>query len=78
MKLTLNSWAKKQFETPPKITTLRKWAKSGLIQPRAIKIGRDWMVDQNAKYAPEMKLAYDDICLSDLFEELFEEGDSDV
>lgn len=52
-KLTLATWAARQFEKPPKITTLRIWAATGRIQPAPIKIGRDWMVEQHAEYVPK-------------------------
>ena len=51
-KLTLTTWAARQFEKPPKIATLRNWAASGRICPQPVKIGRDWMVDPGAEYVP--------------------------
>lgn len=50
MKITLQAWATRQFDPPPKIATLRSWASSGQIVPPPIKVGRTWMVDEEAEY----------------------------
>jgi hypothetical protein len=52
LKLTLEAWASAQFDPPPKIGTLRAWAKSGRIVPEPVKVGRTWMVDAWAQYCP--------------------------
>ncbi|MBI5330104.1 MAG: excisionase [Betaproteobacteria bacterium] len=52
MKITLEAWASRHFDPPPKISTLRAWAGSGLIVPAPIKVGRLWMVEDEAEYSP--------------------------
>lgn len=52
MLITLEIWAARHFDPPPKIGTLRAWAGSGLIYPAPLKIGRRWMVDEQAVYRP--------------------------
>lgn len=50
MKITLQAWAAAEFDPPPSISTLRQWAKLGLIVPAPIKVGRTWMVESTAQY----------------------------
>lgn len=52
MKITLEAWASRKFDPPPKIGTLRAWAGNGLITPAPIKVGRLWMVEEEAEYSP--------------------------
>jgi len=69
MNVSLESWAKNNFETPPKLPTLRRWAKHSLILPPPIKVGRSWMVESDAKYSNQMKLALNDAFLEEFFNE---------
>lgn len=55
MKIRLLAWAARNYDPPPKMPTLRKWAARKLIHPAPEKTGRDWMVDVNAKYIPPDK-----------------------
>ena len=66
MKLTLETWAKRNYEMPPKLPTLRRWAKQGLILPLPVKVGRTWMVDSSAQYSAHMKLACNDAILEEI------------
>ena len=52
MKITLEAWAARNFDPPPKIGTLRAWAKAGSIRPAPLRIGRYLMVDDSAQYVP--------------------------
>ena len=49
-KVTLEEWAKSQYETPPPIKTLRKWAREFRIFPLPQKCGRTYYVDPKARY----------------------------
>ena len=49
-KITLDAWARQHYDPPPSIRTLRRWAKSGYIQPQPQKAGRIYMVDPDAQY----------------------------
>lgn len=51
--ITLTAWADQHFEPPPKLPTLRAWAASGRISPPPIKVGRTWMVRQDACYVEQ-------------------------
>lgn len=44
MKVRLDTWAARKYETPPPITTLRKWARAGDIEG-AEKRGKYWWVE---------------------------------
>lgn len=59
MKIPLSVWAARNYECPPKLPTLRKWAARKLIVPPPEKHGRDWVVDTNARYVPPDKQADD-------------------
>ena len=48
--LTLEAWAEHHFGVPPHPNTLRKWARDGFIQPAPKKVGRGYLVDENAVY----------------------------
>lgn len=50
--ITLTAWAERQFDPPPKLPTLRAWAASGRITPSPVKVGRTWMVREDAEYSP--------------------------
>jgi hypothetical protein len=50
MKITLQEWARRNFCPQPKIATLRAWAASGQIKPAPVKVGRLWMVEEDAQY----------------------------
>lgn len=46
--LTLEAWAACAFRTPPKLPTLRRWARAGIIAG-ARKIGRTYYVPADAE-----------------------------
>ena len=48
MKILLSAWGAKEYNPSPSIRTLRIWASSGQIYPQPEKVGRDWMVDEDA------------------------------
>ena len=48
--ITLQEWDKKVFSKPHSARTLRKWARTGIIQPKPIKVGRYWQVPEDAQY----------------------------
>lgn len=48
MKITLQEWAERHLSKPPKLATLRAWAKAGRIQPAPVKTKGFW-VDENAE-----------------------------
>nr|WP_279079142.1 excisionase [Hafnia alvei] len=49
--LPLQEWAKEEFgDLAPSERILKKYAKGQMIVPPAQKIGREWMVDRNARY----------------------------
>lgn len=50
MLVTLTEWDKKLFAKPHGRNTLRKWAREGKIQPRPILVGREYQVEEDAKY----------------------------
>lgn len=52
MLIRLEAWAARKFDPAPSINTLRAWANAGLISPPAVKVGRSWMVDEDAEYCP--------------------------
>jgi len=52
MKILLTAWATRNFDPPPSINTLRQWARTGQIVPAPVKVGRAWMVEENAQYQP--------------------------
>lgn len=51
MLIPLKAWAEQQFRPAPTLSTLRAWAKCGLISPAPQKVGRQWMVDERAVYS---------------------------
>lgn len=48
--ITLEQWNSVTFGGRFAINTLRSWARNGYIMPAAQKIGRDWLVDQSARF----------------------------
>lgn len=48
MKLLLTEWAKKHYDPPPPLFTLRRWARDGEIWPAPEKAGKAWYVDETA------------------------------
>lgn len=50
MKILLTAWAARHFKPVPTENTLRAWARSKLIYPAPEKIGRTWMVEEDAEY----------------------------
>jgi hypothetical protein len=48
--ITLQEWANNQFSIKFGDNTLSKWARDGLINPPAKKIGKRWMVHPTAQY----------------------------
>lgn len=51
--ITLTAWAERNFAPAPKLPTLRAWAAGGMISPAPIKVGRTWMVRQDAEYVAQ-------------------------
>lgn len=49
-KITLHAWAEKQFEPVPASKTLQRWARECWIYPIPQKIGKHWLVAENAQY----------------------------
>lgn len=52
MKILLDDWAAKEFKPVPSKRTLYAMAKSGQIVPLPAKVGRVYMVDENAEHVP--------------------------
>ena len=50
MKVRLDLWLQRNFDPPPHIRTARQWIKEGKLYPPAVKVGRSYYVDENAKY----------------------------
>ncbi|WP_036233651.1 excisionase [Marinobacterium litorale] len=50
--LTLQEWDERRYAKPHSPVTLRKWASKGLFQPAARKVGREWLVREDATYCP--------------------------
>lgn len=51
--ITLQEWAKRKFSKPPAANTLWRWANDGTIQPKPIKMGRDFHVLPTARHVNE-------------------------
>ncbi len=47
---TLEEWARSNYEQPPSIFTLRRWAIAGKIFPLPQKQGRTYFVQSSARY----------------------------
>lgn len=53
---TLYAWAIDEFgDSAPCKATLRNYAKHNMIYPPALKAGRHWMVEANARYIGTVK-----------------------
>ena len=49
MKILLIEWGKRQYDPPPPIYTLRRWAREGEIFPQPELVGKAYYVDENAE-----------------------------
>lgn len=49
MKITLQEWAKRRYDPPPPVFTLRRWAREGEIFPQPELVGKAYYVDENAE-----------------------------
>lgn len=53
--IPLRDWAKKEFgKQSPRPQTLFLYARRGMIDPVAVKVGRRWMVDKDARFIGEV------------------------
>ncbi|MBV4366247.1 excisionase [Erwinia phyllosphaerae] len=49
--VSLDAWAKEEFgEQAPSPRTLNLYAKSKMMVPPAVKVGRRWMIDREARF----------------------------
>lgn len=49
--ISLIDWAKEEFgEQAPSERVLKKYAKGRMMAPPAVKVGRNWLVDREARY----------------------------
>lgn len=48
--LTLLQWAGEQYETPPSLSTLRRWTREGKIFPAPELHGKEYKVEPDASY----------------------------
>ena len=53
--ITLDQWNAALFNSRYSRNTLRAWARNGCINPPAEKVGRDWLVEQDAQYRKPKK-----------------------
>lgn len=51
--ITLEEWAKRRYDKPPSILTLRRWAREEKIFPHPKKEGRTYYVLPNAQYVSD-------------------------
>lgn len=49
MKITLSEWARRRYDPPPPVFTLRRWARDGEIQPPPEKVGKTYYVVEHAE-----------------------------
>ncbi len=49
MNITLEAWAKKHFDPVPSLWTLRRMARERRIYPRPVKVGKFYMVQEDAR-----------------------------
>jgi hypothetical protein len=56
-KVSLEKWGESNFDPPPKLSTLRKWAREGFIFPAPLKHGRSYYVELSAQYLKPGSLA---------------------
>lgn len=53
--ISLIDWAQEEFgEQAPSERVLKKYAKGQMMVPPAVKVGRNWMVDREARYVGVM------------------------
>ncbi len=50
---TLANWARKRFDPPPSMHTLRQMVRNGEIYPPPVKIGREWRLRESARLLSE-------------------------
>lgn len=50
MLITLKQWDAKNFAKQHSTQTLQGWARNGKIQPPPTKVGKEWLVEDCAKY----------------------------
>lgn len=49
--ISLHEWAIEEFgDAAPCKATLSRYAKNGMIYPPALKVGRSWMVEKDARF----------------------------
>jgi predicted site-specific integrase-resolvase len=48
--LTLEEWARRRYEKPPSLKTLRRWVHEAKIVPIPKKEGRSYLVKEGAEY----------------------------
>ncbi|AXD29431.1 excisionase [Salmonella enterica subsp. houtenae] len=49
--VSLEEWAEEEFgELAPSLRTLKKYAKGNMMAPPARKVGREWMIDFEARF----------------------------
>lgn len=53
--ISLEEWNSKKFGGRYTPNTLRAWARNGYIYPPAQKIGRDWLVQNDAEFLKPQK-----------------------
>ena len=53
-RLTLEAWIEQTYAAGegPTLNTVRAWARAGKLDPPAVKEGRSYYVDQDARYTP--------------------------
>ena len=55
-KISLRTWAERNFDPPPCRETLRRWVRALKIYPEPVLVGREYYVEPDAKYvATEQK-----------------------
>ena len=47
--VTLENWAANHFDPPPSLWTLRKMVREGRIDPPAVKVGKSYYVQEDAR-----------------------------
>ncbi len=53
--ITLKQWAELNFDPPPSLNTVRRWARDGLLSPTPTKHGRAYYIQPDARYLPQEK-----------------------
>lgn len=49
MKITLEEWAARSYSVPISTWVLGKWRREGQIYPEPERVGRSWVVPENAE-----------------------------